>query len=181
MAGPCAAVVLPECTSDSLRCKIDAWVDAISELRKASDFWVTDSSSIGGSYQGRGRPFFFRLTDIDAAPADEWCDPNAEELAQVANEFGFEPKSSVSFCAMCNDACDHQVLAELCLATAKALGGVIDFDGTISSPDYALDGLPGRLRAVFFDRRSPGSGFSHYCDADFLAAWIQHPAFRMVK
>jgi len=181
VAGPCAEVFLPTCTSNSLLDQIKAWIDAVSDLHDGLDFWVTNSDPIGGSYKGEGRPFFFRLSDIDIAPPDEWCEPNAEEIVQVANEFGFQPKSRVSFCAMCNDQCDNQVLAELCSLVAKELGGVINFHGPVPFDIRALEGLPGVLRPIFFDSKHPDDGFSHHCDAEFLAGWLRHPAFRMVK
>lgn len=86
---------------------------------------------------------------------------------------GWSPGSVVSFCAMCNEQCDHVLLAMLSHRVAQLLEGLISL-GDISTitKDPAVLTYDGR-------RFIPGHGYIVH--PEFLGYWLGHPDFRLVK
>lgn len=90
----------------------------------------------------------------------------------------------------------HVLLGHLALALARRLNALIDFDGVLG---YAgtLDesrvagelararalvaDLPGTLVEVSYETARGHCCYRHVGDAEFLAAWLRHPRFRLVK
>uniref|UniRef100_UPI00404017D9 DUF6368 family protein n=1 Tax=Streptomyces sp. SS7 TaxID=3108485 RepID=UPI00404017D9 len=98
--------------------------------------------------------------------------------------------------AGCSRPANHHVLGHLALALAERLDTLIDFDGLLSYPaprddtgdEASLDqaralvaSLPGRVAEVSYDTGGGGRWFRHVRDVKFLAAWLQHPGFHLVK
>ncbi|RLV04314.1 hypothetical protein CTZ27_10075 [Streptomyces griseocarneus] len=88
------------------------------------------------------------------------------------------------------------MLGRLALALAERLDAVIDFDGLLGCPTLRDDtgeeasperaralvaSLPGRAAEVSYDTGGGGRWFRHVGDVEFLAAWLQHPGFRLVE
>lgn len=88
------------------------------------------------------------------------------------------------------------LLGHLALALARRLGALIDFDGVLGYPtprDETVDdahlararalvaSLPGMVAEVSYDTGSGSRWFRHVSDVEFLAAWLRHPEFHLVK
>ena len=195
MAGPCASVFVA-CAVDALEAVRHRFLSQVSNSQQDNDFWVSDTTAIGGSHKGEGRPFCWRQSE-----RQEWEDePNEYEQRQIGNLLGAPPRSQLSFCAMCNDDCDHRVLGELCISMARELNGIVRFDGLLttcqtveevrlwrelSAEEHCKRFMAevgnggGRLTAFGLDPEDSPS--CHYGDARFLKHWLGHPKFRMVK
>ena len=135
--------------------------------------------------------------DIGDAPFVVGFGPEyPEELEDVENEgvpaaFGWTPRDVVVFAAMCGRPSDHRALAELCIRAAVALDGIVDFGGGLldlpslyTTPGLHtahVEGLDGSLFVTSYSGPSSQRIVTHYSDAAFLAAWMEHPKFRMVK
>lgn len=119
-----------------------------------------------------------------------------EELEDVENEgvpaaFGWTPRDVVVFAAMCGRPSDHRALAALCIRAAVVLDGIVDFGGGLldlpslyTTPGLHTDhveGLDGALFVTSYLGPSARRIVTHYSDAVFLGAWMEHPKFRMVK
>lgn len=148
MAGPCVQIYLPKTLSPAEEARVRTVIQAIASAVKGDDFWIAQ------------RPFFMRFRDID------------EEAASLVLD-GWSPKGIVSYCAMCNDACDHVLLAMLCCRTAQVLGGMIALDdiSTITSDPSVLT----------FDGARPIEGYGYIVRPEFLGHWMGHPDFRLLK
>jgi len=195
MAGPCASV-FSACESEAADRALADLIRKISNPRRGRDFWVCDTTLLGGTYGGEGRPFFWRLS-----PRHEWGEePNAYERMRLEELLGAAPSTRLGFCAMCNDGEDHRILGELCIAVARSLGGIIRFDGLLQPWRMAAEWerwrhLPAQERAArFLAEVGTGGGrlvafgldaddapSCHYGDVRFLEHWLAHPKFRMVK
>ncbi|MDX2605623.1 DUF6368 family protein [Streptomyces caniscabiei] len=117
-----------------------------------------------------GRPFLVYLmgpgvgdeSTFEAEHADE---PEAEAL------LGFRPTHAVNVSACCNRDIDHVVTALLTAAVMDVIGGVAKAE-LLDGQESVVAGLPGVLG--FADWMALGT-------AEFLRAWVRHPAFRLVK
>lgn len=118
------------------------------------------------------RPFLVYLmgpgvgdeSTFEAEHADE---PDAEAI------LGFRPTHAVNVSACCNREIDHVTTALLTAAVMDVIGGVAKaelLDGQAS----VVAGLPGVLGIADDDWMALGT-------AEFLRAWVGHPAFRLVK
>lgn len=136
--------------------------------RTSVDVSVQSTTPIGGGVNLKeGRPFGF---NVDQVGLEE------EELAVVAQAFGFTPISAINVFAYANAPVDHRILAELGVFFVRRYGGIVDFcgnlgtvrahSGTVVEIPYRVDGLP----AVF-----------HVSDAAFLEEWLNDAAFHMIK
>ncbi len=176
MAGPTAAILVPERLTDDVLDDIRAELDRVAERREGNNFWIELRPfivSFGEEYEG--------------------------ELAELANDglpsvLGWTPADTFFFAAMRNDSVDHALLGQLCVRFARKLGGVIDFGGKVW-PEPSLDGtahveavrverpsgLDGVLFAASYFSESGRYGTCHYGDSTLLEAWLKQPNFRMVK
>lgn len=78
-----------------------AVINSVSSTR--NDFWIA------------GQPF-----------AVSFHEPGEDERSLLLDEW--KPAGVVSYCAMCNNQCDHVLLAMLAYRTAQLLGGLIALD-----------------------------------------------------
>jgi len=169
-------VLLPELLSDERGVHVIEEIDRIADEVRGDEFWID------------GRPFCVMFGEDYPGELDDLADEGLPEI------LGWTPKAVLGFAAMCNADEDHRILAQLCIRFAKALGGVIDFNGPIVAGP-SLSGMepaaPTRMepygegRGVLLANPYPISGgrygTAHYCDPDFLERWMNDPAFRMVK
>jgi hypothetical protein len=132
-------------------------------------------------------------------------------LDDVARQFGFLPRSRILLAARGNTADDHRTLGEMALRCARAFGGVINLHGAlevgtrtpinletvddliaqlegnldwaeVSKPTEAfLRAMPGRVLTVPYQTIDERTWVEHICDAEFMEAWLKHPAFHMIK
>ncbi|MEU0389029.1 DUF6368 family protein [Streptomyces chartreusis] len=92
---------------------------------------------------------------------------------EVEAVLGFRPTHAVNVSACCNREIDHVTTALLTAAVMDVIGGVAKaelLDGQAS----VVAGLPGVLGIADDDWTVLGT-------AEFLRAWVGHPAFRLVK
>jgi hypothetical protein len=123
MAGPTAAILVPERLADDVLDDIRAELDLVAERREGNDFWIELRPfivSFGEEYEG--------------------------ELAELADHglssvLGWTPIDILAFAAGCNDSVDHALLGQLCVRFSRKLGRVIDFGGEVFART-----IPGRRR-----------------------------------
>lgn len=148
MAGPCCTIFVPREISPSDELRIRAVIDCVASKVEGNDFWIS------------GKPFFVHF---------EVPDEDQRELVLD----GWSPKGVVSYCAMCNDQCDHVLLAMLCYRTAELLEGLIGLDNiSMITKDPSV---------LTFDGRHPIEGYGYVVHPQFLGYWMSHPDFRLVK
>ncbi|MFE0455157.1 DUF6368 family protein [Streptomyces sp. NPDC058914] len=100
----------------------------------------------------------------EAEHADE---PEVEAI------LGFRPTHAVNVSAGCNREIDHVATALLTAAVMDVIGGVANVE-LLDGQASVVAGLPGVLGIAGDDWMALGS-------AEFLRAWVGHPAFRLVK
>lgn len=128
----------------------------------------------------------FDLSDDDYLPSD---DDDYSALPQP-------PVRGLILAAACSGSVNHLLLGHLALSLARRLDALIDFDGVLgysiprdetrvaaglSRARQLVAALPGRVAEVPYLTASGKGWFRHVGDAEFLAAWLQHPGFRLVK
>ena len=100
-------------------------------------------------------------------PDGETDEPEAEAL------LGFRPTHAVNVSACCNREIDHVTTALLTAAVMDVIEGVANVE-LLDGQASVVAGLPGVLGIAGDDWMALGS-------AEFLRAWVGHPAFRLVK
>jgi len=208
MAGPVVSIVLardPDIADLVSHCQgLD--IDCPYVIPGGSlEVMIRTTKPLGGTYAGEQRLFDVRWT----CDADDYIDEaDDQNVAQaIAATFRFLPKSYISIAAGRNQAEDHRVLGEVALYFARAYGGVIDFGGAlipsstlseeqrsdilqlygsnwsdIAAPlEQFFARLPGRLIAVPYETADARTWVSHVGDTEFMAAWLSHPDFHMIK
>jgi hypothetical protein len=129
-------------------------------------FVVSDTRSIGGTYQGDARPFLMGYEERDS-----------EERAEAERILGWAASSDIGLAAMCNGPEDHRILAEIALWLAERLAGYIDLGGDLSFPTD----LPGKVFHVPYAIDDGSQGWCTVVDAPALRAWLRCPQFEMIK
>ncbi|MFJ9799999.1 DUF6368 family protein [Streptomyces wuyuanensis] len=168
------------------------WLESFCEpvetkVGSGLEFWVRDGSAVSLSALDptSGVGVFFLSEDEEIPAEDEDYSPLSQS-----------PVQGLVLGAGCSGPANHQVLGHLALALAERLDALIDFDGLLSCPtprddtgnEESLDrarvlvaSLPGRVAEVSYDTGGGGRWFRHIGDVEFLAAWLQHPGFHLVK
>ncbi len=162
MAGPTASVLMMKKIDSQVSDEIIDYLNSTAEDVKGNDFWIN------------GRPFFYSIGEELGGELRE------QSIVQIPEYSGKTPVDILVFAAMCNDDCDHNKLADLCLYFGEKFNGLIDFHGDIRiRPDHQkhYDGLLFQLE----DDRGTHIAFSHVGDTEFLRWFIQQPNFRMIK
>jgi hypothetical protein len=189
VGGPAAALWLPD-----QRSALDAvpWLESFCAVRvkrdTSLDFEVRQPSAIG--LQGLERP---SRGSFHLGP---------DGILEDYQELGFpgldrSPTDALILLASCNGGDDHRLLGHLALFLAKRFNALIDFGGLLGYRYDASDQeeaaclaearalvstLPGRVWEMpYVMYGGGGCGYSHVGDREFLAAWLNHPAFRMIK
>ncbi|MCL7377655.1 DUF6368 family protein [Streptomyces sp. 35G-GA-8] len=118
------------------------------------------------------RPFLVYLMGPGVGDESLFEAEHADE-PEVEAILGFRPTHAVNVSAGCNGEIDHVATALLTAAVMDVIGGVAKaelLDGQAS----VIAGLPGVLGIADDDWMALGT-------AEFLRAWVGHPAFRLVK
>lgn len=150
------------------------------------DFWVRDGAAVGlPAWDPTGVGVFF-LSEDEEIPAED----------EDYSAFSQPPVQGLVVGAGCSGPANHRMLGHLALALAERLDTLIDFDGLLghstprddTSNEAPLDraralvaSLPGRVAEVSYDTGGGRRWFRHVGDVAFLAAWLQHPGFHLVK
>jgi hypothetical protein len=84
---------------------------------------------------------------------------------------------------MCNQDCDHRILAELCLYVAEKWQGVIVLGGDpfpVHADPYEICHT-GLTALDYADQRGEPQYMDYCSTPQALKLWLRHPHFRMVK
>ncbi|MEW2049062.1 DUF6368 family protein [Streptomyces sp. NPDC005476] len=122
--------------------------------------------------EDRRRPFLVYLMGPGVGDESIFEAEHADE-PEVEAILGFRPTHAVNVSAGCNRAIDHVATALLTAAVMDVIGGVANVELLDGQASVAA-GLPGVLGIAGDDWTALGS-------AEFLRAWVGHPAFRLVK
>lgn len=149
-------------------------------------FWVRDASPLGLQNFDPVRVGGFFLSEDEYMLADD----------EDYSAFSTPPVQGLVLCAGCSGPENHLLLGHLALAMARRLDALVDFDGVLGYPvpcDETRDEadlararalvatLPGKVAEVSYDTGGAGRWFRHVGDVEFLAAWLRHPDFHLVK
>jgi hypothetical protein len=118
------------------------------------------------------RPFLVYLTGPGVGDESIFEAEHADE-PEVEAILGFRPTHAVNVSAGCNREIDHVTTALLTAAVMDVIGGVANVE-LLDGQASVVVGLPGVLGIADDDWMALGS-------AEFLRAWVGHPAFRLVK
>lgn len=121
--------------------------------------------------EDRRRPFLVYLMGPGVGDEGVFEAEHADQ-PEVEAVLGFRPTHAVNVSACCNRDIDHVATALLTAAVMDVIGGVANVE-LLDGQESLVAGLPGV------------SGIAHDCmalgTADFLRAWVGHPAFRLAK
>ncbi|PAZ12462.1 hypothetical protein CLM62_30255 [Streptomyces sp. SA15] len=190
MSGPAVGLWLFEpCGFEDILTGVAPWLETFCEPIEADGdlaFWVRDASPLGlQNFDPVGAGGFFLSEDecIPAEDEDYWA-------------FSMPPVQGLVLGAGCSGRENHLLLGHLALAVARRLGALVDFDGVLGYPtprDQTRDeadlaearalvaSLPGMVAEVSYDTGGGGRWFRYVGDVEFLAAWLRHPDFHLVK
>lgn len=197
MGGPSVGILLQKALTEKQKEQILEWIEDYSsfyEKKEYSDwcynFWISNSKPFGYSYEGVGLPYSIVLQEPD-------CDDGVNE--KTRDEFGFVPKQEICLIAHCNSDDDHYILGNMALIFSREFEGIIDMGGAILPPrrqnpsvkEYPwvtleeircfVDNIPGRVLEIQYLTANNKQWLYHIVDNFFLAEWIKHPCFSMIK
>jgi Family of unknown function (DUF6368) len=132
--------------------------------------------------------------------------PDMDDLEEDSRDFtdriGYRPGEQIQVSAMINRPVDHLVLGHICLTLARRYDALVDFDGAVDLADHppmtftedveeteqliaaietAISVLPGKVYSIRYATALGTPWITHIGDAEFLAAWLDHPRFHMIK
>ena len=174
MAGPTATILLAKDLTPAQVRLLGDTIHSISDIVCGDDFSVITTRPIGGDAEFAARPFVSSSGRIGDPLAFAYTE---SELNQIRDLMGVSPIVSLTFAAMCNDQIDHEILARLCCYTAKKLDGIVDLNGTIACDTDEQSGL----YEIEYQNHLYQIVSRQICRSDFLASYISHHDFRMVK
>ncbi|MGY3340144.1 hypothetical protein ACVW0K_006243 [Streptomyces filamentosus] len=192
MSGPAVGLLLfePRAFEDILA-DVVPWLESFCRPVEVSasgtlDFWVEDGSAVGFPVPDPTGVGVFFLTEDEETPGED------EDYSALSRT----PVQGLVLGAGCSGPANHRLLGHLALALAQRLEALVDFGGLLGSPvprDDTDEGaspdrarapaaaLPGRVVEVPYETGDGGREVGHVGDAEFLAAWLRHPDFPMVK
>ena len=174
MAGPTATILVAnDLTPTQIRFLGDT-IHSISSDVCGDDFSVTTTRPIGGSRELVGRPFVSSSGRLGNPLTFGYAD---SELQQISRLLYVAPIVSLTFSAMCNDQLDHIILARLCSHIAIEFGGVVDLNGNVECDANEHAGL----HTIDCQNYLHQTTSRHICRPEFLADYLTHGGFRMVK
>ena len=125
MAGPTASILLPTAPSAERATVLSSTLASIADKIDGNDVWIDSRAFI-----------------VTAGPLAPNTFEAVDEGGLVA-VLGWTPPYEIMAIAMASAPLDHRLLGELCLRLARALGGVIDFGGSVL-PEPCLNGTARR-------------------------------------
>ncbi|WP_157882174.1 DUF6368 family protein [Streptomyces rubellomurinus] len=191
MAGPAVGLWLFERREfGAVRAEAAAWLEGFCAPVETGvggdlDFRVRDATALGPVEPDLADLGVFFLSEDEEMPAED----------EDYSAFPRPPVQGLVLGAGCSGPANHRMLGHLALALAERLGALVDFDGVLGyrtpcddAGDEALlagaralvAALPGRVVEVPYDTGGGERWFRHVGDAEFLAAWLRHPAFHLV-
>lgn len=190
MGGPAVGLWLPE--------KRGA-LDAVPWLESFCDLDVQSDNSIEVSVR---QPSAVGLPELQrTSPCPLNLGPELLDGPELAGFPGLDgpPAAELGLLAYCSGPDDHLLLGHLALFLAERFDALIDFGGMLGYR-YSLHDLtdeekatrlaesrnlvaplPGQVWEMPYEVDDGVHDYSHVGDREFLAAWISHPAFRMIK
>ncbi|MFG3151499.1 DUF6368 family protein [Streptomyces sp. NPDC048219] len=192
MSGPAVGLWLFEpCAFEKILTDVVPWLQTFCEpVETEADgdlsFRVRDVSHLGLQDVDPADACGFFLSEDECLPADD----------EDYSAFSMPPVQGLILCAGCSGPENHLLLGHLALGMARCLGALVDFDGVLGYPaprdatrgeaDLALartlvTSLPGTVAEVSYDTGDGARWFRHVGDTEFLAAWLQHPEFHLIK
>ncbi|WP_150234514.1 DUF6368 family protein [Streptomyces filamentosus] len=192
MSGPAVGLLLFERRAfEDILADVVPWLESFCRPVEAKaggtlDFWVEDGSVVGFPVPDPTGVGVFFLTEDQETPGED------EDYSALSRP----PVQGLVLGAGCSGPANHRLLGHLALALARRLEALVDFDGVLgssascgdtdegASPDRAralVAVLPGRVVEVPYETGDGGRGVRHVGDAEFLAAWLRHPDFHLVK
>lgn len=171
MAGPSVGILFRTPTLGAVESEVRSLIPSLAADAQGDGFRLGDRPFILGF--GEGYP------------------GELEELGETTlpRHLGWMPEGAMWLAAMCNQIEDHRLLAEVCLAIAERLDGIVDYGGVLRF-DPLAQRLPSVLTQAYeFPPRYDGTLLAvphgrllvHYSDCAFLHWWMQQAEFRMVK
>ena len=174
MAGPTATVLLANELTRAQSHFLGDVIHAISDHVSGDDFYVITTRPIGGTADFASRPFVSSFGRSGDALTFDYSESELEQFEDLLN---FSPTVALSFAAMCNDRLDHEILARLCCHVATKFNGLVDLHGAINCDPATHSGI----YKISYTNHLYQSAFRHVCHPGFLATYLTHDAFRMVK
>jgi hypothetical protein len=209
--GPAVSILLPAPVTDTNRASIEALFGRLGSfhLDTETNFTaiIASTKPVGGTYEGEGRLLDGGWWEGEAYPGEDEDWPTRR--ADLERVFGFSPVAGLWLGMGVNQDDDHRILGEVTCHLSRLLGGVINFHGALlpTAPEVAtewpwrgqhvdlsriasrttpatdqwLASFPGKMVALPLEKAAGKIVMCHVGDAEFLASWLAHPEFRLVK
>ncbi len=138
-------------------------------------------------------------------PDDKYWEYDEEELESIKAKTSMPVCGAFEISCPCNSEEDHQALGEAALMASEYLSGFVDFNGAIHPElprkmyegmwlweeanwsdiePYFLEmiaGMSGRIYTIEYETANERVWAHHICDTEFMACWLKHPMFGMIK
>lgn len=202
--GPSASIVLAREPTDIDRAAVEDLIHRLGELAPSGndgpDVFISTTEPIAGNYSGEGRPFWLNWVVGEEYSGEDEDHPTWR--AEVQERFGLTPIARLTVSAGLNRPEDHRVLGDLALHLARHFAALIDFHGALipstirshfdrlqerSWPEFAeairsyFSAMPGRILDIEYRTANDRRWAFHVADHDFMAAWLRHDDFHMIK
>ena len=188
-----ASVITREPVGDAERALAIAAVEPIACAVDRTDFWIGKKERIRAASRDRaiGVRLLFGLGHVQ--------EMTAGEKVNFQDAFGFEPVDVIGLKTYSRGDQEERALGSCVLAVAQSLSAVICFCGPLRLPNArsvarsdrplrvaqesatnrVFGDSPGRIRVIPFEERKGQLQVAHYCDAEFMGAWVKNPYFHM--
>jgi len=165
MAGPTSSVLLRNIPDAIQKGQIYNVLDKISSYRKGNDFWVNDTSSIGGTLQSEVDFFAMSNGEIDHRILGELMYFFAKELNGIINFNGAIYENE-----------------ELSQNWAKTiLGQNMKWEEVQTYHKKFTRNMNGNLHSILYETSSGSMAIRQICDVEFMENWLKHDRFHMIK
>jgi uncharacterized protein DUF6368 len=209
--GPSVSILLPTPVTEANRASLEVLFDRLGSLHVGADTNYTaiieSTKPIGGKYDGEGRLLDGGWWEGEAYPGEDEDWPTRR--ADLERFFGFSPVAGLWLGMGVNQRDDHRILGEVACHVSRLLGGIISFHGALlptptevagewpwrgthvdlpriasrtpPATDQLLPTLPGKIIALAYHTAAGRTAVCHVGDAEFMASWLKHPEFHLVK
>lgn len=198
MAGPVASVLLPVALTGEEATAFNGWLNEVF-IRYDDGWFLRVPTAIGAPDSATDAGLL--LIGREPWPGEEDLE---EEFSDFTDQIGYRPGEQIEVCAMVNGPIDHLVLGHICLTLARRYDALVDFGGAVDLADHppkihyftddieeaeqliaaieaAISTLPGKVYSIRYETARGTPWVSHVGDAEFLAVWLTHPRFHMIK
>lgn len=172
--GPVVSILLDKMPSKEQWKDFHQSIKFISNKVDEFDFWVVDTSTIGGQvHMEEGRPFSFEFMSVE--DDSEYA---MEEIILIEKYSGVKVNYELTFYASSNQEIDHRILGELAYYLSNAWNGLIDFNGKLLFAD--LDSFE-NIWPIQYQLDEESTSIYHVAKSAFMKCWLQHSDFCMIK